>query len=102
MRIESMELILPSAGGKTAEKADILHLFIYANGDMALGQRKVSQGELTESLGRIFEKDPNTKIMVLTADGVTMQQLVGTMDRIYVAGGKSLFVRKWENTKVRG
>jgi hypothetical protein len=45
----------------------------------------------------MFTKDPATKIMLLTADGVTMQQLVNVMDRIYMAGGQSLFVRKWEN-----
>lgn len=96
MRVESMELILPSAGGKTADKQDIVHLFIYASGDMAIGQRKVTQDELTESLSRMFQGDSNTKIMLLTADGVTMQQLVNVMDRVYMSGGKSLFVRKWD------
>lgn len=96
MRIESLELNLPSAGVKPAEKSDVLHLFIQANGDMLLGQRRVNQDELDESLGRLFEKDPATRIMLLTAEGVTMQQLVGIMDRIYLVGGRSLFVRKWE------
>ena len=63
---------------------------------MLLGQRKLDQQELTDSLSRMFEKDPNTKIMLLTAEGVTMQQLVNVMDRVYMAGGRSLFVRKWD------
>ena len=42
----------------------------------------------------MFAKDANTRIMLLTADGVTMQQLVNAMDRVYMSGGKSLFVRK--------
>jgi len=96
MRIESLELLLPSASSKPAAKADVMHLFIEANGDMLLGQRKLGQDELTESLSRMFEKDPNTRIMLLTAEGVTMQQLVGIMDRVYLAGGRSLFVRKWD------
>ena len=97
MRVESMELILPSAAGKAAEKSEVVHVYIYASGEMALGQRKIDQTELDESLIRLFEKDPNTKIMLLTADGVTVQQLVNIMDRIYVMGGKSLFVRKWQD-----
>ncbi len=32
----------------------------------------------------------------MTSDGVTMQQLVDIMDRVYMAGGRSLFVRKWK------
>ena len=98
MRIESLELLLPSAGSKSAVKADVLHLFIQADGDMLLGQRKLDQQELTESLSRMFEKDPNTRIMLLTAEGVTMQQLVNIMDRVYLAGGRSLFVRKWDTS----
>ncbi len=97
MRVESLELILPSAAGKAADKKDVVHLFIYTNGEMALGQRKVDQEELDESLRRMFGNDPNTRVMLLTADGVTMQQMVNLMDRVYMAGGKSLFVRKWES-----
>lgn len=96
MRVESMELILPSAAGKAADQGDVVHLFVYANGDMAIGQRRVGQDDLGESLSRMFANNPDTKVMLLTADGVTMQQLVGIMDRITLAGGKSLFVRKWE------
>ena len=98
MKIESLELLLPSTTNKqTASKNDVMHLFIQADGDMLLGQRKVDQNDLSDSLARMFDKDPNTKIMLLTAEGVTMQQLVGIMDRVYVAGGRSLFVRKWDN-----
>lgn len=96
MRIESMELILPSAAGKAAEKEDVVHLFLYANGDMAIGKRIIDRDGLAESLTRLLEKEDGARIMLLTADGVTMQQLVGVMDRITMAGGKSLFVRKWE------
>lgn len=96
MRIESLELLLPSASAKMPEKNDVLHLFIEPSGDMILGQRKIGQEELTDSLSRMFSKDPATRIMLLTADGVSMQQLVNVMDKVYLAGGRSLFVRKWE------
>lgn len=96
MRIESLELNLPSVSTKPADKSDVVHLYIQANGDMLLGTRKLDQDELNESMKRMFDKDANTKVMLLTAEGVTMQQLVGIMDRISLAGGKSLFVRKWE------
>ncbi len=100
MRIESLELMLPSTS-KTATKQEAMHLFIDGDGKMMLGQRRVDQAELAESLARMFEKDPATSIMMLTADGVTMQQLVDVMDRVYMAGGRSLFVRKWDKPPAR-
>lgn len=97
MRTESLELVLPSAAGKAADRAGVVHLFIYANGEMALDRRRIHQDELMDALGRLFSNDAATKVMLLTAEGVTMQQLVGVMDRVHMAGGKSLFVRKWDN-----
>lgn len=96
MRVESLELILPSAAAKGAGREEVVHIFVQANGEISMGQRKLDGEQLTESLARMFEKDPSAKIMVLTAKGVTMQQLVNVMDKVYAMGGKSLFVRKWE------
>lgn len=96
MRVESLELILPSAAGKNAGKEEAVHIFIYANGDMSLGSRKLGPAELQESLSRILAGDASTKIMLLTAEGVTVQQMVNVMDKVYQMGGKSLLVRKWD------
>lgn len=98
MRIESLELILPSAAsaGKSKTTNDIVRIFVNPGGEMTLGTRKVDIETLAASLGQMFEKNDQTKVMLLTADGVTMQQLVNIMDRIYIAGGKSLYVRKWQ------
>lgn len=97
MRIESMELILPSAQGAKAagDKQEVVRLFVAASGEITLGNRKLTADEMTESLTRMLESTPDIRVMLLTADGVTMQQLVSIMDRIYMLGGKSLFVRKW-------
>jgi len=95
MRVESLELILPAKSGKAADRQDVVRLFLYENGDMQLGQRKVDADTLDASLKAMFGKDPATKMMVLTQEGVTMQQMVNAMDRINAAGGQSIFVRKW-------
>ena len=102
MRIESLELILPSKGGTAAQKQEVVRLFLHANGDMQLGSRKVSADDLDTSLKKMFEANATTRMMVLTADGVTMQQMVNAMDRIYAAGGQSIFVRKWVKGKTHG
>jgi biopolymer transport protein ExbD len=101
MRIESMELILPSATQKSAPAATdgVVRLYLSPNGDVTLGQRKLSGAELDETLQRLIIGNPDLRIMLLTADGVTMQQLVNMMDRVSLMGGKSLLVRKWTAKK---
>lgn len=99
MRVESLELILPSKGGKAADKQEVVRLYLYENGQMQLGSKKVDGDELDAALKALFEKDPKTKMMVLTAQGVTMQQMVAAMDRVNLAGGQSIFVRKWIRAK---
>lgn len=94
MRIESLELILPSKGGKAAEKQEVVRLYLYGNGEMKLGTRDVQPSTLDDALKALFTKDAATKMMVLAGDDVTMQQMVNAMDRIYAAGGQSIFVRK--------
>lgn len=102
MKLESLELVLPSAAGGAAKNNEVVHLFVYPNGDMVLGQRKLTTEELTASLSRMFGKDESTPVMLLTAEGVTVQQMVGVMDRVYMAGGKSLMVRPWKNPPKAG
>lgn len=94
MNIESLELMLPSSG-KVSDKKEVTHIFIKENGELILGKRNVEPDELSETLVRLFSQDPSSPIMLLSADGVTMQQLVAVMDKVKAAGGKSLLVRKW-------
>lgn len=95
MRLESLELILPSKGGKAADRQEVVRLYLYENGDMQMAGRKVDVDALDAALKKMFEAAPDTKMMILTQEGVTMQQMVNAMDRINFAGGQSIFVRKW-------
>ena len=99
MKIESLELIMPSRGGRAAEKQEVVRLYLHENGDMKLGNRKLDADQLDASLKAMFAKDAGTKMMVLTEEGVTMQQMVAAMDRVNLAGGQSIFVRKWARGK---
>lgn len=98
MKVESLELMLPSAKGGGNSKQQVVHLFVEDNGELILGQRHLKEEELGESLIRIFSKDAATPVMLLTSEGVSMQQLVEVMDKVYASGGRSLYVRKWEKT----
>lgn len=99
MKVESMELLLPSSSSKTAESKNLVRIHIEGDGRMIYGQRTVNEEELRQTLETVFNTEPNMRIMILTASGVSMQRLVSVMDTVYLAGGKSLFVREWKRGK---
>lgn len=101
MRIESLELVLPSAQGGGGTKQTVTHVFVDSNGDILLNKRRMKSDDFNEAITKLLKKKPDMGIMVLTAEGVDMQQLVAVMDQVYQAGGRSLMVRKWDVPKVK-
>ncbi|MDE3037402.1 MAG: biopolymer transporter ExbD, partial [Pseudomonadota bacterium] len=65
MRIESLELLLPSVTTRVAQKDDTLRLFIKPDGRMILGERNVTPEDLSASLSRLFSENPAAHIMLL-------------------------------------
>ncbi|MDX2112288.1 MAG: biopolymer transporter ExbD [Alphaproteobacteria bacterium] len=101
MRIESMELMLPSAvkQNSASRTDDVVRLYLSSAGEVTLGKRKLSGADLDETLQRLIVGNPDVRIMLLTADGVSMQQLVDMMDKVSLMGAKSLLVRTWTTKK---
>ncbi len=101
MRIESMELMLPSAvkQSEASRTDDVVRLYLSSTGEVTLGKRKLSGADLDETLQRLIVGNPDVRIMLLTADGVSMQQLVDMMDKVSLMGAKSLLVRTWTTKK---
>ncbi len=99
MRYESMELLLPSAGGKvTSESKDVARVVIHNDNSISFGQRKVNEAELNRTLESILSENPNRRVIVFTDDKVSMQKLVSVMDMVTMVGGRSLYVRPLEKT----
>lgn len=96
MHYESMELLLPSAGGaKTQDPADkeTARVVIYNDGSISFGARKVDERDLNRTLSSMLTENPNRRVVVFSDDEVSMQKLVSVMDIVTSAGGKSLYVR---------
>ncbi len=103
MRYESMELLLPSAGGgKAANAKDVARIVINNDNSINFGQRRVSEQELNHTLETILTDNPNQRVVVFTDNKVSMQKLVSVMDMVTVAGGKSLYVRPLEKPSPLG
>ncbi len=97
MRVESMELLLPSAGAaRAAEAQDVARIVIHNDGRIGFGQRILAEGELDNTLAALFSANPDQRVVVFTDAKVSMQKLVSVMDMVTTAGGKSLYVRPLE------
>lgn len=93
MRIESMELMLPSVSKVNAAKQDIARIVMYNDGTLSFGQRQVSHIELQETLRSLLGRNTEQQVVVYVDSEVSMQKLVDVMDVIALLGGKSLYVR---------
>lgn len=97
MKIESMELLLPtSASAKKVADTSIAHIILYNDGRMGFGQRVVDASEMKRTLSALFARNPEQRVVVLTEDKVSLQSLVQTMNTVYLAGGKSVYVKAWQ------
>lgn len=98
MKIESLELMLPTKASSKVSVArdDMARIFIQPDGAILFGGNTVEKEDMRKILQATFAENSEQKVVVFSADNVSMQRLVDVMDMVYVAGGKSLFVREWD------
>nr|AEQ20344.1 biopolymer transport protein ExbD/TolR [uncultured bacterium CSL1] len=97
MKTESLELMLPSAGGTSdVERQRLARIFIHSDGGLSFGGRRLEVPELNQILKTVFSENAEQRVVLFSAPNVSMQRLVDVMDMVHVAGGKSLFVREWK------
>ncbi len=100
-RTESLELMLPKASsGQVASEGQLLQVYVSQDGSIFLGREKVNETELVKRLSNTFKLYPDSGILLLSGPRVSVQQLVGVMDHIYLAGSTNLSVAAWEPDKV--
>lgn len=95
MKVESMELLLPAPGTSAPKAASTqwAHIVLLNDGEIRYGRRKVDAAELQRTLTALFAASPDQRIVILSADQVPLQAMVGTMDMVYESGGKSVYIR---------
>jgi biopolymer transport protein ExbD len=91
---ESMELSLPSGKSKAASSAQIMRIVMVADGGLLVDDQATSSEGLNGALVGRLGNAPDTKIAIFTTPGVSVQQLVGVMDMVYLAGGHNVQVDK--------
>lgn len=90
---ESLELSLPSRGGaKKAVQGDnrVMNLVVKQDGGINVSGKEYDITMLDTVLQKVIEKNPDQRMMILSTDNVSVQQLVAVMDMIYLIGGKQV------------
>lgn len=95
VRTESLELILPGKGEKVTVEKKLMQVYVNKKEEIYINHRPVNEEMLADILKRKFSKSPDLNILLLSGEGVSVQQLVTVMDKIYSSGGKNLSVSNW-------
>lgn len=95
MKMESMELLLPSAASKKKATVEMAHIYLQRDGQLLYGNKPMDRLDLKRALDNVFRISPDQRVVVLVAEEVSLQTLVDIMDLVYIAGGKNVFVKEW-------
>jgi biopolymer transport protein ExbD len=99
VRTESLELTLPGNSPMLAQPLPSdkpIQVYLTKDGVIYMDQQQISTETLTQKLRDIFQIRPERSILLLNGEGVTVQQMINIMDRIYLSGGKNLSVESWQ------
>jgi biopolymer transport protein ExbD len=93
---ESMELTLPSNGGNTsvATPAQFTRIIVAPGGNITVDNNPINTEGLQNLLVERIGSDGDTKIVIYTTPGVSVQELVSVLDMVYFAGGRNVQVDK--------
>lgn len=97
IKTESMEMSFPGAQVVNEKPKSAIQIFVHDDERLFLGEEEVSVADLKAQLRLLLFKDPDRSVLVLTADGVTVQRLVSIMDDVYLMGGRNVSVANWKN-----
>jgi biopolymer transport protein ExbD len=89
---ESIELSLPSVAGNAPPAEQFMRIAIARGGAVSVDAVPMSALDLERLLVDRFGNYPDTKIVILTTPGVSVQEMVRVMDQVYLSGGRNLQV----------
>jgi biopolymer transport protein ExbD len=99
VRTESLELALPPLDQVQKSGQKVLQIYITREGYMYVGHTPVNFERLIKTLQQTLQQRPNLNVLLLSGEGVKVQQLVKVMDHIYMAGAQNLSVASWKAKK---
>lgn len=90
---ESMELSLPSlSASANSATPDAFRIAITRGGGVVINEQPSNLEELQNRLVDTLGNNPEQNIMIITSEGVSVQELVRVMDMVYLTGGRNVQV----------
>lgn len=96
---ESMELLLPSSHAKSVTTDEVMEMRVKPDGTVLMQDRVFDMNALDREIRDVLKTHPDQKILLLSTDGVKVQELVTVMDLIYVNGGRNVQIDHHYNGK---
>lgn len=88
---ESMELNLPSdAVATTVSASEVAEIWVRPEGTVRLNGTDYDAKAFDEAITGMLRADPEQKILVLSMQDVTVQQLVSVLDLLYLNGARNV------------
>lgn len=93
---QSMELTLPSEAkaAPASTQMKLMRILIAPGGVVTVDDRPVTIDSLQMLLAERIGNAPDTNVVIYSAQGVSVQQLVSVLDLVYFAGGRNVQVDK--------
>ncbi|MBN8530371.1 MAG: biopolymer transporter ExbD [Alphaproteobacteria bacterium] len=100
VKTESIELSLPPADKAASvapeSNANIIVIVLADEKRVFLGRSRVTEQELSEKLKLLVRNNPDRKILLMSSEVNSVQEVVAIMDVIYQAGGRNIAVANWK------
>lgn len=91
---ESMELSLPSGTATSVAQSEVTRIIVKQHGGLMLGSADISPDDLQSTLITTLAGNPDSRIVILSTPGVSVQELIAVLDMVYFAGGRNVQVDK--------
>lgn len=91
---ESMELSLPSGSATAVAQSEVTRIVVQRGGGLLVGNTPMTSDQLQSALFSLLGARPDTRIVILSTPGVSVQELITVLDMVYFAGGRNVQVDK--------
>lgn len=96
MRTESLELSFPTGAMQVTANEKPIIIVVADHGRLFLRNKPMKLEEINAAIEAPLKKNSDHRVLVMSTNNVSVQELVHVMDAVYKAGGTNVSVSHWE------
>lgn len=93
---ESIDLSFPLVPDAAASDAPPVILLVADKGRLFLQNEQIEQDTMQAQLQDTFSADPGRRVVIMSTNDVSVQEIVSVMDDVHVAGGQHVSLSDWK------